>query len=95
MSRLAYKITLVYFPMKSIGNSQVLELKIKIIKSIENEMTRRSLSQGEVARMIGMDRRNVNKVLLDDEGVTSLNQLVKIANGIGLNVEMILKRKKE
>lgn len=81
--------------MKLIGNSQVLELKIRLIKSIESEMTRRSLSQGEVARMIGMDRRNVNKVLLDDEGVTSLNQLVKIANGIGLNVELIVKRKKD
>ena len=58
-------------------------------------MDRKELSQGEVARMIGLDRRNVNKILRGTERGVSIDQLVRIANGIGLDVDVIIKRSKD
>ena len=74
------------------GNEQI---KQKILNSIEKEMERKELSQGEVARMIGLDRRNVNKILRGTERGVSIDQLVRIANGIGLDVDVIIKRSKD
>lgn len=74
------------------GNEQI---KQKILFSIEKEMERKELSQGEVARMIGLDRRNVNKILRGTERGVSIDQLVRIANGIGLDVDVIIKRSKD
>lgn len=74
------------------GNEQI---KQKILFSIEKEMERKVLSQGEVARMIGLDRRNVNKILRGTERGVSIDQLVRIANGIGLDVDVIIKRSKD
>ena len=71
------------------------EIKIKLLASIEKEMERKELSQGEVARMIGLDRRNVNKILRGTERGVSIDQLVRIANGIGLDVDVIIKRSKD
>ncbi|PIT99417.1 MAG: hypothetical protein COT74_10480 [Bdellovibrionales bacterium CG10_big_fil_rev_8_21_14_0_10_45_34] len=71
------------------------EIKIKLLASIEKEMERKNLSQGEVARMIGLDRRNVNKILRGTERGVSIDQLVRIANGIGLDVDVIIKRSKD
>lgn len=71
------------------------EIKTKILASIEKEMERKNLSQGEVARMIGLDRRNVNKILRGTERGVSIDQLVRIANGIGLDVDVIIKRSKD
>lgn len=72
-----------------------LMIKNKLLSSIEKEMERRDLSQGEVARMIGLDRRNVNKILRGTERGVSIDQLVRIANGIGLDVDVIIKRSKD
>jgi len=71
------------------------EIKNKILVAIEKEMERKELSQGEVARMIGLDRRNVNKILRGTERGVSIDQLVRIANGIGLDVDVIIKRSKD
>lgn len=71
------------------------QIKQKILNSIEKEMERKELSQGEVARMIGLDRRNVNKILRGTERGVSIDQLVRIANGIGLDVDVIIKRSKD
>jgi predicted XRE-type DNA-binding protein len=74
------------------GNEKI---KQKILNSIEKEMELKELSQGEVARMIGLDRRNVNKILRGTERGVSIDQLVRIANGIGLDVDVIIKRSKD
>ena len=79
--------------MSSTENAQLI--KSKILASIEKEMERKNLSQGEVARMIGLDRRNVNKILRGTERGVSIDQLVRIANGIGLDVDVIIKRSKD
>lgn len=78
-------------------NSFSSQLKIKnaLVLSIEKEMSKCNLSQGEVARMVGLDRRNVNKILRGTERGVSIEQLIRIANGIGLDVDVIIKRSKD
>ncbi|MCB9061368.1 MAG: XRE family transcriptional regulator [Halobacteriovoraceae bacterium] len=73
----------------------VIQLKEKLTLAILKEMEKQNLSQGEVARMIGLDRRNVNKILRGTERGVSIDQLVRIANGIGLDVDVIIKRSKD
>ena len=74
--------------------TQVSELKDLLIEEIEKQMKRNKLSQGGVGRLVGMDRKNVNKTLRGTERGVSLDQLIRIANGIGLNVKMIIKNRK-
>ena len=74
--------------------TEVPKLKEQLITKILSEMEKQGLSQGEVGRLIGMDRKNVNKTLRGTERGVSINQLVRIANGIGLKIDMIIKRKK-
>lgn len=73
--------------------TQVPKIKEKLTEAILKEMARKGLSQGEVARMIGLDRRNVNKTLRGTERGISIDQLVRIANGIGLNVNVHIKKR--
>lgn len=75
------------------SDTQVPQLKEKLTLAILKDMEKKGLSQGEVARMIGLDRRNVNKILRGTERGVSIDQLVRIANGIGLNIELIIKGK--
>ena len=75
--------------------TEVPKLKEQLITKILSEMEKQGLSQGEVGRLIGMDRKNVNKTLRGTERGVSINQLVRIANGIGLKVDMIIKRAKK
>jgi len=81
--------------MGDFPDTQVPVIKEKLTNAILKEMEKRGLSQGEVARMIGLDRRNVNKILRGTERGISIDQLVRIANGIGLDVDFIIKRSKE
>lgn len=81
--------------MSDFSDTQIPHLKEKITLAILNAMDKQGLSQGEVARMIGLDRRNVNKILRGTERGVSIDQLVRIANGIGLDVDVIIKRSKD
>lgn len=78
-----------------VDNTGSIRIKNKLLAKIEEEMEKKELSQGEVARMVGLDRRNVNKILRGTERGVSIDQLVRIANGIGLDVDIIIKRSKE
>lgn len=81
--------------MADLSDTQVPSIKEKLIASILKEMDKKGLSQGDVARITGLDRRNVNKILRGTAGVVSIDQFVRIANGIGLDVDVIIKRSKE
>ena len=80
--------------MTDLSETQVPEIKEKLTQAILKEMEKQSLSQGEVGRLIGMDRKNVNKTLRGTEKAISINQLVRIANGIGLDINLVIKRQK-
>jgi len=75
-----------------LNDTQVPELKEKLIEEILKEMKGQGLSQNDVGKLVGMDRRNVNKTLRGTEKGIALNQLVRIANGIGLRVDLIVKK---
>lgn len=81
--------------MGNFPETQVPVIKEKLTAAILKEMEKQDLSQGEVARSLGLDRRNVNKILRGTERGISIDQLVRIANGISLNVDLVIKRSKE
>lgn len=63
------------------------QLKSELIEAIEAKMKKDDISQAEVARRIGALRTNVNLILRRKNPVT-LDFLVKIAESIGMKVEM-------
>lgn len=80
--------------MTDITETQVPELKERIIKEINKEIKKQSLSQSQVGELAGMSRVNVNKLLRGTEKSVALNQLVKVANALGIKIDLIFKRAK-
>jgi predicted XRE-type DNA-binding protein len=74
------------------NNNQVQELKKQIIKEINIEIDQRNLSQSQVGELAGMSRVNVNKLLRGTEKSVALNQLVKVANSLGIEIDLVFKR---
>lgn len=72
--------------------NQVEELKNKIIKEIMKEIEKKELSQSQVGELAGMSRVNINKLLRGTEKSVALNQLVKVANALGIKIDLIFKR---
>ncbi|NJL25229.1 MAG: helix-turn-helix transcriptional regulator [Calothrix sp. SM1_5_4] len=68
-------------------------MKEQLLTSIEKSMEDANISQAEVARRIGALRRNVNQVMGRKKNA-SLDYILKIAESIGLNVEMRVKKPK-
>lgn len=68
-------------------------LKEELLTTIEREMSAKDISQGEVARRIGALRRNVNQIIGRKKNA-SLDYILKMAESIGLDVEMKIKRSK-
>ena len=68
-------------------------LKEELLIAIEKEMAAKDISQGEVARRIGALRRNVNQVIGRKKNA-SLDYILKMAESIGLDVEMRVKKPK-
>lgn len=66
-------------------------LKKQLLGAIEKSMEKDGISQGEVARRIGAQRYNVNKVMRGKFPVT-LDFLLKMAESIGLEVEMRVRK---
>ncbi|MBX3033540.1 MAG: XRE family transcriptional regulator [Bdellovibrionaceae bacterium] len=69
-------------------------LKAELLESIEKLMEHEGISQGEVARRIGAQRYNINKVMRRKFPVT-LDFLLKMAESIGLEVEMKVRKSKK
>jgi plasmid maintenance system antidote protein VapI len=60
---------------------------------VERTMEKDGVTQAEVARRIGARRYNINKVMRRKNAV-SLDFLLKIAESVGLEVEMKIRQKK-
>lgn len=78
--------------MTEINETQVPELKEKLIKEIEKEITKKGLSQAQVGELAGMSRVNINKLLRGTEKSVALNQLVKVANSLDIEIDLVFKR---
>ena len=74
--------------------NQLEELKKEINVEISKEIEKKGLSQSQVGELAGMSRVNVNKLLRGTEKSVALNQLVKVANSLGIEIELIFKRVK-
>jgi plasmid maintenance system antidote protein VapI len=68
-------------------------LKEELLEIIEKEMITKDISQGEVARRIGALRRNVNQIMGRKKNA-SIDYMLKIAESIGLDVEMKVRKPK-
>ena len=79
--------------MKKLEKTQVPKmhdmLRAEILKSIK----RQGLSQSDVGERVGMLRGNINKTLRGTERGITVDQLVRIANSIGLKVSLSFKDK--
>lgn len=80
--------------MNNIDETQVPELKQKLTDEINKEIEKQNLSQSQVGELAGMSRVNVNKLLRGTEKSVALNQLVKVANSLGIKIELIFKKTK-
>ncbi len=69
-------------------------LKEQLLTSIEKSMEDANISQGEVARRIGALRRNVNQIIGRKKNA-SIDYILKIAESIGLDVEMKVRKSKK
>ncbi len=68
-------------------------LKEELLITIEEEMSKKDISQAEVARRIGALRRNVNQIV-GRKKTASLDYILKMAESIGLDVEMKVRKTK-
>lgn len=81
-------------PTGTKSNFQMAEkLKDDLLVRIEKEMETADISQGEVARRMGALRSNINKVMRRKFPVT-IDFLLKMAESIGLQVELKVKKSK-
>lgn len=69
------------------------KLKEQLLTSIAKSMKEADISQGEVARRIGALRRNVNQIMGRKKNA-SIDYLLKMAESIGLEVEMKIRKPK-
>lgn len=71
-----------------------MELKRKILSKIEVEMKRIGMSQGELGRQLNVKRTDVNRYLRGTNTAVSLERLIEMAETVGLEVDVTIKRKK-
>lgn len=69
------------------------KIREQLLTTIEKSMEDANISQGEVARRIGALRRNVNQVLGRKKNA-SIDYILKMAESIGLEVELKVRKAK-
>lgn len=74
-------------------SGKVMHLKEELFSIIEKTMEAESISQGELARRLGAQRTNINNAMRGKIPVT-LDFLIKMADAIGLHVEMKVRKLK-
>ena len=65
----------------------VTELAVRVFSQFEAEMQRQNLTQTELASRAGLHRAHLSR-LINDPGNVKLGTLVRIANALGLKLEM-------
>lgn len=63
------------------------DIREQLFSTIQKTMEKEDISQGELARRTGSERYNINKVMRRKTAV-SVDFLLKMAEGIGLEVEL-------
>jgi len=76
------------------GSKTVEQIKTELLDRIETEMEAFGISQGEIARRTDILRTNVNHIMRR-KNTASIEMLVKIAESIGLKVELKIRKLKD
>ena len=81
--------------LKSMKRDFILadQIRERLFSQVEKAMEQEGISQGEVARRIGAARTNINRVMCRKNAV-SIDFLLKMAESIGLEVELRTRLKK-
>lgn len=69
-------------------------IKEELFSLIQRAMEKENISQAEIARRMGAQRYNINKVMRGKFTVT-LDFLVKMAESVGLEVELKVRKLKD
>ena len=77
---------------RDLSDTQVPKLKQQLLAQILKEMKISGISQGEIGRRLDLQRTNVN-MALKMKTKPKLDQLVRIANCIGLRIELSATKK--
>lgn len=88
-------LDMVVMPKKTVDQNFQIAAKLKqeILTAIDRTAESDDISQGEIARRIGAERYNVNKIMRR-KMLPSLDFLLKMAEAIGLDVELRIKKAK-
>lgn len=88
-------ITLVSIQMRTTNESEIVDrLKEELFSVIEKTMEKENVTQAEMARRIGAQRYNINKVMRGKFAVT-LDFLIRMAEALGLEVKLSTKKSKD
>ena len=68
-------------------------IKEKLTSKILEVMEKKKLSQTKVADLVCLDIRNLNKILRGTERGISIEQLIRVANSISLEVDITIRKK--
>ncbi|USN48065.1 MAG: helix-turn-helix transcriptional regulator [Pseudobdellovibrionaceae bacterium] len=71
-----------------------VELKRKILDKIEVEMKKNGMSQGELGRQLGVKRTDINRYLRGTNTAVSLERIIEMAETVGLEIDVTIKKKK-
>lgn len=74
-------------PLQPERKGRLEELKEELFQIIQTTMETEGISQGEVARRMGAQRYNINKVMRRKFAVT-LDFLVRIAESLGIMIDL-------
>lgn len=69
-----------------------VELKREILYKIEAEMKKFGMSQAELGRIVGVERTDINKYLRGKNTSVSLERLIDMAEAVGLEVDIVVKK---
>lgn len=74
--------------------ADAIDIKEKLTSKILEVMEKKKLTQAKVADLVGLDSKNLNKILRGTERGISIEQLIRVANSISLKVDVIIRNKK-
>lgn len=69
----------------------VEKIKNQLRQEIINSLNEMGFSQGDLAKILGIDRRAVNKYLNAGFKSTSINKLLEMLEALGVDVELRIK----
>jgi predicted XRE-type DNA-binding protein len=71
-----------------------VDLKRKILSKIEAEMEKVGMSQAEMGRILDVKRTDINMYLRGTNTSVSFERLIEMADTVGLDIDVVVKKRK-